>query len=165
MMKAMRFLLLAWVLVGCGSVSSSEDATGAAGAAGGAGGAAVVMGAAGNGGLTGDSGAAGTVGRAGAGGAPQGLPSCTEYPEANGNAILSVQGCGAGGLVFVDPVRGTLPCALCAHNGPGYAEACIVEIKDRRNAMPYYCVVAVDAAGFSTNCESHVPAPGGCHAP
>jgi len=36
----MRFLLLAWVLVGCGSVSSSEDASGAAGAAGaGAGGA------------------------------------------------------------------------------------------------------------------------------
>lgn len=153
----MRWLILLWVLVGCGSVETMDQggAGGAAGATEGRGGSVGSAGAAGGS----NSGPGGSSGPAGAGGRAAGLPSCTEYPEANGNYIKTVQACGLG-LVFVDPVRGTLPCASCARGGPGYTAGCIVEPGFRRNAEPFYCAVADDSSTF---CEQSAPAPAGCH--
>jgi hypothetical protein len=161
----MRWLILLWVLVGCGSVESMDEGAGGAGGATGAAGATE-----GRGGSVGSAGAAagaagsssgpgGSSGPAGAGGHAVGLPSCTEYPEANGNSIMRVEGCGLG-LVFIDPVRGVLPCATCKRVGSGYTAGCIVEPGARRNTESFYCAVE-DGGSF---CEQSVPAPAGCHA-
>jgi hypothetical protein len=160
----MRWLILLWVLVGCGSVETMEAAAGGAGGAGGAAGATEGRGgsvgsageAGGSSGAGGaNSGPGGSTGPAGAGGSA--LPACVQYPDSSGRHVSSTA---AGCVTWVDAV-GNVDCGSCVSAGEPVS-GCLLDLGINalgQHRPPIYCAAGGDVIAFDCSRDPR------CHKP